>query len=181
VTSSAGFIKKFIKKVHQEKFMEENKFRTKTGYCHILEDRILLTRDSIVGNISEIAVGNNISRILIIYAIISIFLFYFAFEYYREEKSASMVFNVILGLFLVYSIKKSWNNSAASIIQRESIKEVKFMNAKYGATRSVFEIIFEDLDGKLKKRLILLPGSLNNGPEETEKALAIMKNNKLIA
>lgn len=127
--------------------MEENIFRTKTGYCHIQADRILLTRDGIVGNISEVTVGNKISRILIIYAFISIFLFYFAFEYYNEGKSASMVFNIILGLLLIYTIKKSWNNSAASIIQRESIKEVKFMNAKYGAKRSVFEIIFEDLDG----------------------------------
>ena len=54
------------------------------------------------------------------------------------------------------------------------------MNAKFGATRSVFEITFEQSSGKLKKRLILLPGSLNNGAQETEKALEIMKTNKLI-
>ena len=161
--------------------MEENKFRTKTGYCHIQADRILLTRDGIVGNISEVTVGNKISRILIIYGLLSVFFFYFAYEYYNEGKMASMVFNIVFGLLLIFSIKKSWNNSAAPIIERQSIKEVKFMNAKFGATRSAFEIIFEDLNGKLKKRLILLPGSLNNGTEETEKALAIMKNNKLIA
>ena len=161
--------------------MEENKFITKTGYCHILTDRIILTRDGITGNIAEITVGNKISRILIIYAVISIFLFYFAFDYYNEGKIASMVFNIILALFLIYNIKKSLNYSAASIIQRDRIKEVKFMNAKFGATRSAFEIVFEDSDGKLKKRLILLPGSLNNGTEETEKALAIMKHEKLIA
>ena len=161
--------------------MEQNIFRTKTGYCHILADRILLTRDGIAGNIAKLTVGNKISRILIIYGLISIFLFYFAFEYFKEDKFASMVFNIILGLFLLYNIKKSLNYSAASIIARDRIKEVKFMNAKFGATRSAFEIVFEDNNGKLKKRLILLPGSLNNGSAETEKALAIMKSEKLIA
>ena len=161
--------------------MEQNIFRTKTGYCHILADRILLTRDGIAGNIAKLTVGNKITRILIIYGLISIFLFYFAFEYFKEEKFASMVFNIILGLFLIYNIKKSLNYSAASIIARDRIKEVKFMNAKFGATRSAFEIVFEDNNGKLKKRLILLPGSLNNGSAETEKALAIMKSEKLIA
>lgn len=161
--------------------MEQNIFRTKTGYCHILADRILLTRDGIAGNIAKLTVGNKITRILIIYGLISIFLFYFAFEYFKEDKFASMVFNIILGLFLLYNIKKSLNYSAASIIARDRIKEVKFMNAKFGATRSAFEIVFEDNNGKLKKRLILLPGSLNNGSAETEKALAIMKSEKLIA
>jgi hypothetical protein len=161
--------------------MEEHKFRTKTGYCHILTDRILLTRDGIAGNIAKVTVGNKISRILIIYAVISIFLFYYAFEFFKERKTASMVFNIILALFLIYNIKKSLNYSAASVIERDRIKEIQFMNAKFGATRSAFEIIFEDSDGKLKKRLILLPGSLNNGTEETEKALAMMKHAKLIA
>ncbi|WP_432671605.1 hypothetical protein [Flavobacterium sp. SM2513] len=92
-----------------------------------------------------------------------------------------MVFNIILGIFLLYNIKKSLNYSATSIIARDRIKEVKFMNAKFGATRSAFEVVFEDNDGKLKKRLILLPGSLNNGSAETDKALAIMKSEKLIA
>ena len=130
--------------------MEQNIFRTKTGYCHILADRILLTRDGIAGNIAKLTVGNKITRILIIYGLISIFLFYFAFEYFKEDKFASMVFNIILGLFLLYNIKKSLNYSAASIIARDRIKEVKFMNAKFGATRSAFEIVFEDNNGKLK-------------------------------
>lgn len=161
--------------------MREKIFRTKTGYCHILEDKIILTRDGVVGNIAKVTVGNNISRILIIYTVISIFLLYFAFEYFKEGKIASAVFNSLLGLFLIYKIKQSLNYSATSIIERASIKEVKFMNAKFGATRSVLEITFEESNGKFKKRLILLPGSLNNGAQETEKALEIMKNEKLVA
>ena len=39
---------------------------------------------------------------------------------------------------------------------------------------------FEQDDGKIKSRLIMLPGSLNDGTNETEKALEIMKNTGLI-
>ena len=42
------------------------------------------------------------------------------------------------------------------------------------------EVIFEDEDGNLKTRLILLPGSLDNGESETKKALQIMKAEKLL-
>jgi len=135
--------------------MGENKFRTKTGYFHILADRIVLTKDGVAGNIAKVTVGNKIYRILIIYSLISLYLFYFAFEYFMEGKIASTVFNSFLGLFLIYKIKQSLNYSATSIIERNSIKEVKCMNAKFGATRSAFEIVFEESNGKLKKRLIL--------------------------
>ena len=39
---------------------------------------------------------------------------------------------------------------------------------------------FEQNDGKMKRRLIMLPGSLNDGTNETEKALEIMRKTGLI-
>lgn len=42
----------------------EKKFRTKTGCYHILPDKIVLTRNGIIGDISKIAAGNSIYRIL---------------------------------------------------------------------------------------------------------------------
>ncbi|MFD2907222.1 hypothetical protein ACFSX9_00595 [Flavobacterium ardleyense] len=72
------------------------------------------------------------------------------------------------------------NYSATPIIERNKIKNAKFIDAKYGATRSRFEVLFADEKGKIKTRIILLPGSLNDGEEETKKALEIMKNEKII-
>ena len=43
-----------------------------------------------------------------------------------------------------------------------------------------FEIKFEDEDGRIKKRLIMLPGSLSDGSDETSRAIEIMKNSGLI-
>lgn len=157
----------------------EKKFITKTGFCHILPDKIILTRDGIIGNVAEITVGNKISRILIIYTGFAIFLLYFAFTDYQENKIFSTLSYVFFAGYLLFKVKQSMNYSATSTIERNKIKDVKFIDAKYGATRSRFEVIFEDENGKIKTRLILLPGSLNDGENETKKALEIMKTEKI--
>ncbi|WP_281239946.1 phosphoribosylaminoimidazolesuccinocarboxamide synthase [Flavobacterium praedii] len=159
----------------------EKTFRTKTGFCHILSDKIILTRDGIIGNVAKITVGNGISRTLLIYSTISIFLLYSAYSSLQKGENVSVLFFGLLAIFLIYGIIKSINNSATPIIERSKIKEAKFINAKVGLTRSRFEILFEDENGKLKKRLIMLPGSLNDGTNETEKALTIMKSERILA
>lgn len=157
----------------------EKIFKTKTGFCHILPDKIILTRDGIIGNVAKVTVGNNISRILIIYGIISVGLFYFAFDSYENEQIIQSILFGLIGIYLVYGITSSINNSATPIIERQKIKNVKFKKAILGLTRSRFEICFEDENGKNKKRLIMLPGSLTNGQNETEKALRIMSEENL--
>ncbi|RDC56522.1 phosphoribosylaminoimidazolesuccinocarboxamide synthase [Pedobacter chinensis] len=158
----------------------EKTFKTKTGFCHILPDKIVLTREGIIGNVATVTVGNNISRILIIYGGLAIGLFYLAFDSYTEGQIAPLILFGLFGIYLVYGIVNSINNSATPIIDRQNIKEVKFKKAIVGLTRSRFEVLFEDEQGKLKKRLILLPGSLTDGQSETEKAIKIMTDEKLI-
>ena len=158
----------------------EKTFKTKTGFCHILPDKIVLTRDGIIGNLATVTVGNNISRILVIYGGLSIGLFYFAFDSYRNGQIVQPIIFGLFGIYLVYGIVNSINNSATPIIDRQKIKEVKFKKANLGLTRSRFEVLFEDDQGKIKKRLIMLPGSLTDGQNETEKAIKIMTDEKLI-
>ena len=52
--------------------MEEIIFRTKSGFCHLFPDKIVLTRDGVVGNLSNFVVGSNISRILFVYTLIAV-------------------------------------------------------------------------------------------------------------
>jgi hypothetical protein len=105
---------------------------------------------------------------------------YSAYSSFKNNEQLSAVFFSAIALYLIYNVFKSINNSATPIIERNKIKEVKFYNGKVGLTRSRFEIKFEDENGKLKNRLIMLPGSLNDGKKETENALEIMKKEKLI-
>jgi hypothetical protein len=127
-----------------------------------------------------VTVGNNISKILIIYGGLSLGLFYIAFDRYRNGQVAQPLLFGLLGIYLVYGIAKSISNSATPIIDRQKIKEVKFKRAIGGLTRTRFEVLFEDEHGKVKKRLIMLPGSLTDGQNETEKAIKIMSDEKLL-
>ncbi len=159
---------------------QEKTFKTKTGFCHILADKIVLSRDGIVGNVAKVAVGNNITRILIIYGIITLGLFYFAFNAFQNGQTLQPIIFGLLGLYLIYVIFNSLNNSAIPIIDRKTVKDVRFKKGITGLTRSRFEVMFQDEKGNIKKRLIMLPGSMTNGHNETEKAVKIMKEEKLL-
>jgi len=159
---------------------QEKTFRTKTGFCHILPDKIVLTRDGVVGNVAKITVGNNISRILIMYGAITVGLFYFGFQAYQNGQILQPILFGLIGLYLIYGTANSLNNSATPIIDRQKIREVSHKKAIKGLTRSRFEVLFEDESGKIKKRLIMLPGSLANEQKETEKPVRIMKEEQLI-
>jgi len=132
----------------------ERTFKTKTGFCHILHDKIVLTRDGIVGNVAKVTVGNNIARIFIIYGAISVGLFYFGFEAYKNGQTLQPILFGLIGLYLIYGIFNSLNNSATLVIDRQKIKDIRFKKAIKGLTRSRFEVMFEDENGKVKKRLI---------------------------
>lgn len=157
----------------------EKTFKTKTGFCHILPDKIVLTRDGVVGNVAKVTVGNNIVRVLLIYGAITVGLFYFGFEAYKNGQTVQPVLFGLIGVSLIYGIVSSLNNSGTPIIDREKIKDVKLKKAVKGLTRSRFEVLFEDENGKIKKRLIMLPGSLTDGQNETEKAIEIMTEEQL--
>ena len=122
----------------------EKTFRTKTGFCHVLPDRIVLTRDGIIGNVSKVVVGNTSSRILLIYGGLSIFLLYFAYDNYSKDKLFLSLMFVIIGMFLIIGIIKSLNNSATPIIERSKIQKIKFKKGITGLTRSRFEVLFLD-------------------------------------
>ena len=152
----------------------EKVFKTKTGFCHILEDKIVLTRDGLIGNIAKVSMGNNIVRPLTIYTGISIGLLFAAYTSFKDGQSVSAILFLCIGILLLFKVFKSLNNSASPIIQRDQIKSIEFKKAISGATRAYFIIKFENENGKIKQRLILLPGTLNNGKVEADNALQIM-------
>ncbi|MEM9921593.1 MAG: phosphoribosylaminoimidazolesuccinocarboxamide synthase [Bacteroidota bacterium] len=160
--------------------MEEKKFKTKTGFCHVLPDKIVLTRDGIIGNTSKVVVGNSIGRILVLYGFITIWLFYSSFNAFKNGQNFSSALFAIGGCFAAYSIYRSRNNSAAAVIERKQIRKVVFNKGLAGLTRPRFEIIFESEEGKVLKRLIMLPGSLSGEKSDIEKAVKVMQEENLL-
>lgn len=158
----------------------EKTFRTKTGFCHVTGDKIILTRDGVIGNISKVTVGNNVTRILIIYGLLSVGLIYFAYDSFTKGDTTTILFFGLMGLYLIYGIVKSRNNSATPIIDRKDIRSVTYNSGTSGLTRPRLEVEFND-NGQIKKRLIMLPGTLTGGQSEADKAVQIMRDEKLLS
>lgn len=159
----------------------EKKFRTKTGYCHILPDKLVLTRSSIIGDVSKVVVSKNVYQILVINILIAFFLAYATFQNIQTGQIGLALLWGCFSIYFLITAISSWTNSATPIIHRHQIKEVTFHTAKRGFSRAYFTVKFHNEKGDLKKRLIMLPGSLNNGAAETELALQLMENEGLIS
>ena len=93
--------------------MENEKiFKTDTGFCQILPDKIVLTRDKI-------------SRVLKADGGLSLVLFYFALDNYIDGQRVLSILIGLVGIWAVYGVASSISNSATLIIDRQRIKEVK--------------------------------------------------------
>jgi len=158
----------------------EKVFKTKTGFCHIFPDKIILTRDGIIGTVAKVTVGKGMARMFFIYGALSLWLFYTAYNSYLQGQLFQPILFLLLGLGLIFGILSSLNNSATPVIERNKIRNVKFKKGIAGITRSRFEVFFEDENGKIKRRMIMLPGSMTGGQEATEQAIKIMTDEKLM-
>lgn len=160
--------------------MEASKiFKTKIGFCHVLPDKLVLTREGAVGEAAEKLIGTSIARPLIIYGLVGAFLLYNAFQSFSEKEYGITILFAGVSIWLLYGIGSSLNNSATPEISRTAIQKVIFKSARPGLTRACFEVFFTE-SGVIRKRLIFLPGSLNDGPIETAKAVEMMKSEGLL-
>jgi len=160
--------------------IHEQKFKTKNGYCHILDDKILLTHKDFLSNIDDIKTENNIQRTLFIYSVFGLICFLNVYFKAIDKDWFFFSFYLIGGVILTYSIFRSLKLTDSPTIERDKIKNITFVPAKKYLTRSFFKIDFEQNTGKIKTRLVMLPGSLNDGSKETDKALEIMRNTGLL-
>lgn len=154
---------------------EYKTFRTKTGYCHITDEQIILSREGVRGEMAKVTVGNTILRILVIYGIISIVLISVSIFGFIKGDYFPASITLLVPAYLIYGIFKSLNNSATPVIERNSIQKVNYVKAKKGITRAYFEVYFKNEKGKIKKRLILLPGVLESSQDEIDETVNIMR------
>lgn len=175
--------------------MEELKFKTKTGYCEIFPEKIVLTRNGAVGALADAVGGKkSIVRILVIHTI-SILFWLFLMGFAVLAAFANLAFGQIgvaiilfvcaffllgFSLFGIVGVVSSFNNSVTPVIDRKSIQKVIFHKAIPFFTRAYFVVKFTDENGKIKNRIIMLPGSMSGGKEETQKAFGVMKQSGLL-
>lgn len=156
------------------------KFKTRTGYGHIMEDRIVFTDTGMFNRLADIALQGEMKRTLLLFGMLDIMVFYFAVMNYQEgEVLWAAVFGLI-GCYIIYGIFRGFKLSAHPIIQRDRIKEVHTINPVYGLVPPGLEITFLDNKGRRKKRTVFLAGSLNKHKQEVNKALQLFQEEGLL-
>ena len=147
-------------------------FKTKTGTCTIKEDQIVLSREGVSDKVAQNTHGNSIRRTLIAYTIAGLIFFVLGIIEILENDFRGWIYLVTGGL-LFYTAYASRMNSGANVIDRSSIQSVRIHKPRPPFSRGYFSVFFEQ-DGKTRKRLIMLPGSMNEGTEEYEQAVDLM-------
>jgi hypothetical protein len=149
-------------------------FRTKTGICTVTPDRLVIKREGIRGEMARQTFGNSIGRALGIYGILGVLSLVGGIWLLIKANYASGSILSLLGAVYVFSVIISWNNSAASVIERSLVQSVGAHRPHFPFTRGWFTVHFLD-DGKKRKRFIPLPGGMSGGGKEYRHALSVMK------
>lgn len=157
----------------------EKIFKTKTGYCHVLPQKIVFTRDGIISNIAESSTGSKVANLFAVYGLIALFLLYQAITSYQTHHAMQATLFGLLSGYLFVGIFRSRNNTTVKVIAREDIQKVKFKKAS-ALSRAFFEVYYQDEENRTKKRLILLPGSASEGTGEVERATKIFQEENLL-
>ena len=156
------------------------KFRTKNGYCHIMADRIVLTHNGFFGRLSALAMEGQMGRILALFGTLSVIVFYFAYVIYEKGETYWAFLFALIGIYMLYAIIKNANNSVHPIILRNQITEVIPLDEVKGISPPGFEIIFKNLSGKMRKRIISLPGQFSKYPDELKLAKKLLREEGLL-
>ncbi|MCP4459611.1 MAG: phosphoribosylaminoimidazolesuccinocarboxamide synthase [Cytophagales bacterium] len=156
------------------------KFLTKTGFCHVLKDKIIFTPSGFMGHIGDMTVEGRMSRILLFFSSLALLILYFAYANYLENQFLWTGIFGVIGSYLIYGIIKGLNTSMHPIINRSAIKEVRFVKGVQDLTPPSFEVKFANSMGKMKKRIISLPNPTAKNRSKIQEAINIMREEGLI-
>jgi len=145
-------------------------FRTKTGKCIITSDEITLERSGLRGRLASLLFGDNRRRHLVVYLIVGACLLACGIGLLFSNSPAAAIPLLILGMLCFLNLRLSRNLSAASVIRRDNIVKIEPHAPKAGLARGYFVVHYRDNEQD-KKRLIILPGSMDGGAAEYKLAL----------
>jgi hypothetical protein len=158
----------------------ELRFKTKTGGCLITPQQIILERQGALGKMSNQLFGNTIQRSLLIYGIFGVAVLAVGIWSVTKGDYVTAGFLGLVGAIFLWNVFMSRNNSATALIERSAIRSVEAHPPHPPLTRGYFVIWFQE-NGKTRRRLIMLPGSMSGGNEEYELALSIMRQPGLLS
>lgn len=154
--------------------METIHFRLMVGVCHLYPDHILVARSGSPAEVNLRAEERRIGWFRLLYAALTCYLWYVAAAYAGRSPAFSWLVGA-WGLFFAWNVFRSVGISSSARIERAYILSVTFVQGIRYLTRPRFVIRFVDRKGRLRHRLLNLPGSLNGRDEAMRQALEAMR------
>lgn len=155
-------------------------FATKKGFCHVFDDRIILTNDGDYNRVDPNPKYQGRSMLIYLYAFIALYVLIQAAQNYPENKSFALA-RMLLVVVLAIVVVKNLNTTGVPLILRKDIVSVVLSPVKQNMTRAYFTVLYKNNRGAVKRRFIMLPRSLSCGAVETLKSVEIMKSKGYLA
>ena len=149
-------------------------FKTKSGYCHITKDRLILSRNEIIKTPDEVFGRDYHFFFLCLYAVLAAVMIYLSYRGYQMAEYYISGCFFVLASFLLIHMYASRNNSLTNVIIRSKITDIQFRKAVSPRKSAYFIIFFEDNDGNIKRRFIELPSVADGDETSIQRALDIM-------
>jgi nitric oxide synthase oxygenase domain/subunit len=153
---------------------EPASFRTKTGRCIVTPDSLQLEREGVRGAMAEAMFGKDKRRAVLIYVSIVIVLIWTAAMSWRTGDLVGTVLWAGLAVLVLRTVARGRDLSAKAELARAATRRIEVVPGRRGLTRSHLIVHFEE-DGDPARRLILLPGVLQGGPAELDRAVSTLR------
>jgi len=150
-------------------------FRTKSGFCRVERDRLRLERTGVRGGAAQALHGDSKARTWLVYCAVVAGSAYVCWsELQAGNMTVAMVFAALVG-WLVLSLARARDFSMANEVLRSRTDRIELIRGVVGLTRDRVVLHFRDDAGKLARRFILLPGLLQRGQGEFERARVVLE------
>ncbi len=149
-------------------------FRTKTGTCEITPEQIILTRQGVRGRVAALVFGSSMQRAAVIYSVLALLALVFTVVAVSERDAMGIILYGVLALVCVWSVFDARRKTASPVIERKSVRRVRAHKPVPPLTRGYLTVEFEE-QGVVRERAIILPGVMEDGGAEFERALDVLR------
>ncbi len=148
-------------------------FRTKTGHATVTREQIVIERTGPRGRAANMLQGNSKSRTLLIYGILFAMLVWSGWSSWNHGSTVAAVLFWAYGGWIAYALTKARNFTMSPIMERAATSRIEGIRGLKGATRDRIVVSLSE-GGREVRRFILMPGALQNGAGELDRALALL-------
>jgi len=154
-------------------------FRTKVGFCHILEDRLVLNREAKIKEGLKLTPNHSMLKYLLLYGILLVVLGFAIYDTLQKGRLAFPILFCLLGAMYLYGWISCFFYSSTPVIYKKDIEKIEFKKGIAGITRGRFVVHFQKENGKKSMRMIMMLGVLTGGKKATADAMNVMKEHQL--